>query len=137
MTLEDFVKKYDGVKIDFDGVYDAQCVDLFRKYCDEYYKIEHTGSCQTSGGAKDLFLDYSAMPLEQKYFKKITSKKFIPEDVLVWNSTDKNPYGHVAIYLAELNDSYIVFEQDGIKKTGCKINIRGGEGLLGALRRRK
>jgi hypothetical protein len=30
MLLEDFVKKYNKKKVDFDGVYGAQCVDLFR-----------------------------------------------------------------------------------------------------------
>ena len=32
MTLEEFVNKYIGRKVDFDGAYGAQCVDLFRQY---------------------------------------------------------------------------------------------------------
>ena len=28
MLLDDFVKKYEGEKVDFDGAFGAQCVDL-------------------------------------------------------------------------------------------------------------
>ena len=60
MTLEEFVKKYNGKKVDYDNAYGAQCVDLFRQYTKECLQIkEHTGPCATSGGAKDLFLDYN------------------------------------------------------------------------------
>lgn len=139
MYLEDFVKKYNGKKVDFDGVYGAQCVDLFRQYCKEGLEIpEHTGSCSTSGGAKDLFLDYSKMPIEKKYFYKYTktNKGLIPGDVLIWNSTETNKYGHVAIYLGKINNDLIVFEQDGFKQDGAKINLRSKENLLGVLRKK-
>ena len=49
MELSDFVRKYDGCKVDFDGVYGAQCVDLFRQYAKECLVIpEHTGSAQVA-----------------------------------------------------------------------------------------
>ena len=68
MTIEEFVKKNNGKKVDYDGVYGAQCVDLFRQYSLDVLGItEHTGSCSTSGGAKDLFLDYNKMPLENRF----------------------------------------------------------------------
>lgn len=137
MLLDDFVKKYEGKKVDFDGVFGAQCVDLARQYWKKGLGIEeHTGSCSTSGGAKDLFLDYEKMPLEKKYFRKITNKSFIPGDTLIWDSTATNPYGHVAILLATLNNSFIVFEQNGFEQKGAKIIIRGKENLLGALRKK-
>jgi len=138
MTLDVFVNKYNGKKVDFDGVFGAQCVDLVRKYWDEGLEIpEHTGACSTTGGAKDLFLDYDKMPLEKKYFKKIPKNKtFVPGDVVIWDSTEKNPYGHVAIYLGKLNESFIVFEQNGFEQTGAKITVRNKNNLLGALRKK-
>lgn len=137
MNLEEFVIKYSGKKVDFDGVYGAQCVDLFRQYCKDVLNIpEHTGSCSTSGGAKDLFLDYNKMPLEKKYFTRETKKAMIQGDVLIWNETETNKYGHVAIYLGKLNNSLIVFEQDGFKQDGAKINIRSKNNLLGFLRKK-
>ena len=137
MTLEEFVIKYSGKKIDFDGMYGAQCVDLFRQYSKECLGIsEHTGSCSTSGGAKDLFLDYPKMEKEKKYFTRETKKGMVQGDILIWNETETNKYGHVAIYLGKLNNSLIVFEQDGFKQDGAKINIRSKNNLLGFLRKK-
>ena len=136
MDIEEFVKKWNGVKCDYDGVYGAQCVDLFRQYCKEVLNIPiHTGACETSGGAKDLYIDYPKMPLEKKYFNRFSaSKTVLVGDVLVWDGTLSNQYGHVAICLARLKNSLIVFEQDGFKKDGAKINIRSYDSLLGILR---
>ena len=137
MSLEEFVIKYSGKKVDFDGVYGAQCVDLFRQYCKDVLNIpEHTGSCSTSGGAKDLFLDYPKMEKEKKYFTRETKKGMVQGDILIWNETETNKYGHVAIYLGKLNNSLIVFEQDGFKQDGAKINIRSKNNLLGFLRKK-
>ena len=137
MTLEEFVKKYNGRKVDFDGVYGAQCVDLFRQYAKEGLGIkEHTGSCSTSGGAKDLFLDYDKMPIEKKYFSRSKAKNWQPGDILVWDQTPTNKYGHVAIFLAKLGDSLLVFEQNGITQAGAEIQVRSRDRLLGYLRKK-
>ena len=137
MTLEEFVKKYKGRKVDFDGVYGAQCVDLFRQYAKEGLDIpEHTGPCATSGGAKDLFLDYNKMPIEKKYFIRSTQKNWIPGDVLIWDQSPTNKYGHVAIFLAYLGNGLLVFEQNGITQEGAEIQVRTRDRLLGYLRKR-
>lgn len=137
MTLEEFVKVYNGKKVDYDGVYGCQCVDLFRQYVWDVLSIkEHTGPCASSGGAKDLFLDYDKMPIEKKYFIRSKQKNWVQGDVLIWDKTDTNKYGHIAIYLGKINNTFIVFEQDGFKQDGAKINTRGRENLLGYLRKR-
>ena len=137
MNIEDFVKKYNGVKVDYDKVFGPQCVDLFRQWAKEGLGIpEHTGSCETTGGAKDLFIDYPKMPIEKKYFERLKKRGNLPGDILIWDSTETNKYGHVAIYLGEINNDYIVFEQDGFRKDGAKINLRSKTNLLGFLRKR-
>lgn len=137
MTLEEFVKKYNGRKVDFDGVYGAQCVDLFRQYAKEGLDIpEHTGPCATSGGAKDLFLDYDKMPVEKKYFNRSKGKAYQPGDVLIWDRTEKNQYGHVAIFLAYLGNGLLVFEQNGITQAGAEIQVRTRDNMLGYLRKK-
>ena len=137
MTLEEFVRKYNGKKVDYDGVYGAQCVDLFRQYTKECLGIkEHTGPCATSRGAKDLFLDYDKMPVEKKYFTRSKGKAYQPGDVLIWDRTEKNQYGHVAIFLAYLGNSLLVFQQDGITQAGAEIQVRTRDNLLGYLRKR-
>lgn len=137
MTLEDFVTEYKAKDVDYDGAYGAQCVDLFRQYTKDVLGIkEHTGPCTTTGGAKDLFLDYNKMPVEKKYFRRSSGKGYVPGDVLVWDSTPKNKYGHVAIFLAYLGTKLIVFEQNGITQAGAEIQIRTRDNLLGYLRGR-
>ena len=137
MTLEEFVKVYNGKKVDYDGVYGCQCVDLFRQYVWDVLGIkEHTGPCASSGGAKDLFLDYDKMPIEKKYFIRSKQKNWVQGDVLIWDKTDTNKYGHIAIYLGKINNSFIVFEQDGFKQDGARIRLRGKDNLLGYLRKR-
>jgi cell wall-associated NlpC family hydrolase len=137
MTLEEFVKKYNGKKVDYDNAYGAQCVDLFRQYTKECLGIkEHTGPCATSGGAKDLFLDYDKMPVEKKYFIRSKGKAYQPGDVLIWDRTEKNQYGHVAIFLAYLGNSVLVFQQNGITQAGAEIQVWTRDNLLGYLRKR-
>ena len=137
MTLEEFVKNYNGRKVDWDKVYGPQCVDLFRQYNYDVWGIkEHTGSCATSGGAKDLYLDYDKMPLEKKYFKRGPGRSCVAGDVLIWNGSATNKYGHVAICLGKLGNSLIIFEQDGFKQDGAKINVRSRDNLLGYLRKK-
>ena len=133
MTLIEFVNKYHGQKVDFDGAYGAQCVDLFRQYCKDVLRAGHTGAVD---GAKDLFEKYADLPAECKYFDRIKGASPEIGDVCVWGATDKNKYGHVAICLAydSANDIIVVFEQDGFKQDGAKIAVRKRDNLLGVLR---
>lgn len=138
MTVEEFILKYNGTSVDFDKAFGAQCVDLFRQYCKDVLNIPHTGPCSTTGGALDLFIDYSKMPLEKKYFTKVSNpKSFKIGDIAIWNKTATNKYGHVAICIGSIKSFLIVFEQNGIKQDGAKIQLRSKENLLGILRFKK
>lgn len=134
MTLTDFIKKYNGKKVDFDGAFGAQCVDLFRQYNKEVWGNPHTGAVE---GAKDLILNYNNLPLEQKHLEKIP-RYFFPKagDVAVWGASSSNKYGHVAIVVYTEDNNLIVFEQDGFKQDGAKLNIRTDDNLLGFLRKK-
>lgn len=134
MTLTHFIKKYNGKKVDFDGAFGAQCVDLFRQYNKEVWGNPHTGAVE---GAKDLILNYDNLPLEQKHLEKIP-RYFFPKagDVAVWGASSNNKYGHVAIVVYTEDNNLIVFEQDGFKQDGAKLNIRTDDNLLGFLRKK-
>lgn len=134
MTLTHFIKKYNGKKVDFDGAFGAQCVDLFRQYNKEVWGNPHTGAVE---GAKDLILNYDNLPLEQKHLEKIP-RYFFPKagDVAVWGASSSNKYGHVAIVVYTEDNNLIVFEQDGFKQDGAKLNIRTDDNLLGFLRKK-
>ena len=131
MILDAFINQNIGKKVDFDGVYGAQCVDLFRQYCKDVLKVPHTGSVE---GAKDLFFKYDQLPVEKKYFEKVALCPRVG-DVAIWGSTESNKYGHVAIFLGVVDDNHVlVFEQDGFKQDGAKIKTRSAVNLLGYLR---
>lgn len=134
MTLDDFVKNYECKRIDFDKAFGSQCVDLFRQYSKEVLEIkEHTGAVK---GAKDLYLNFDKMPLMQKYFQKI----YTPHkgDIVVFNSSSTNDYGHVAIVLYATNKTIVVFEQDGFNQSkGAYIGYWNYDRVLGFLRRKK
>lgn len=133
--LNDFVGFYEGKKVDFDGAYGAQCVDLFRQYNKEVYNLPHTG---VVNGAKDLFLQYDNLPVEKRYYEKISKEvKPIPGDVVIFGESKTNEFGHVAIVLYATKKSLIVFEQDGFKQDGAKIATWNYDRVLGYLRRRE
>ena len=133
MTLLEFVNRNCGKKVDFDGYYGAQCVDLFRQYCRDVLDVPHTGAVE---GAKDLVERYWSLPVERKHFvlcKDAASAK--SGDVVVWGATDKNRYGHVAIAVAEDENVLLVFEQDGFKQDGAKLAWRSKNNIIGVLKK--
>lgn len=131
MKLEDFINKYINTKVDFDGVYGCQCVDLFRQYCKDVLNIPHTGSVN---GAKDLVLNYHKMEGEKKYFYLLSITQARTGDVVVWNKNATNNFGHVAIIIGFMKDGALVLEQDGFKQNGVKFKMRSLENVLGILR---
>lgn len=134
MTLKEFVGKYKGKKIDYDGAYGAQCVDVFRQYCKDVLNIPHTGAVT---GARELYTNYEKLSLEKKYFERIEYKSGVKAqagDVAVFDATANNKYGHVAIVLEDGKDFIKVFEQDGFAQTGAYIISRPHRKLLGFLR---
>lgn len=133
MKFEQFLTKYCGKKVDFDSAYGAQCVDLFRQYCRDVLDTPHTGAVD---GAKELYEKYANLPVEKKYFTRLT-KKAVPEYgyVAVWGSTPTNKYGHVALVICRLSTtSLLVFEQNGVLQDGAKFVERSTANLLGYLK---
>ena len=135
MTVGDFIKNNLGKKVDYDKMYGPQCVDIFRQGCQDINEIPHTGGVV---GAKDLWLNYLKLPKEVEYFRRVKpSSKPKKGDYAIWDATSSNPYGHVALVLAPLDEYLIVMEQDGFKQDGAKLGIKTKTNLLGYLRPRK
>ena len=133
MTFAEFIVKYDGKQVDFDKVYGSQCVDLFRQYCKDVIGCPHTGSVD---GAKDLWFNFSEND-EKKYFVRFTSNLARFGDVIIWDRTETNKYGHVALVVqAYQQDKVLVFEQNGFAQDGAKFAIRDLKSSLGILRKR-
>lgn len=134
MKLYEFINKYVNKKVDYDQVWGAQCVDLFRQYCKDVLQIPHTGGVDS---AKDLWLKYNSLPLEMKYFTQIRQlSKIKCGDVIVFGETDKNKHGHVAIVISDVPEGILVFEQNGFTQDGAKFMVRPNVNILGILRRK-
>lgn len=132
-TFDEFVKNYEGKQIDYDKAFGSQCVDLFRQYSKEVLGIsEHTGLVV---GAKDLYLNYDQMPLMVKYFQKVHTPQ--KGDIVIFNKTSGNEYGHVALVVYASRKTIIVFEQDGFNQSkGAYFKLRTFDNVLGFLRKR-
>lgn len=123
MTLKRFIVTYSGKKVDFDNAYGYQCVDLFRQYCSD---VLHVEQCPNVEGAKDLINSPGKL--------KVSYGSYAPGDVLIYDATKSNPYGHVCILVSILDsDTFIVFEQNGFEQAGAKLTVRGKVGLIGGL----
>ena len=127
ISLTQFIKKYLGKKVDFDGKFGPQCVDLARQYYSEVLDVPQFPSVE---GAKDIIKN----PGKLKVIKEDALADYSSGDVLVWGASRTNQYGHVAILVSIYNTKYfIVLEQDGFKQDGCKLAFRSRENLLGGL----
>ena len=137
MTLAEFVSKYNGVHIDEDGYYGAQCWDVSARYAREVVGCPSfpTGS----GGAEGLFRIF-ANPIPQ-YFDKIANNPNDPNqipqpgDVIVWQSSFSPPYGHTAVVISCDSSGPTVLEQNGNNPGGVAyIKKRNWVGVSGWLR---
>lgn len=92
MTLDEFRAKYLGKRVEFDGVYEYQCVDLTKMYSKEVI-----GTPQLMGNA----IDYVNNPLPDYYEYHTNHLWYIPPrgSIAVWNGNVGGGFGHAAIVL--------------------------------------
>lgn len=130
MTLTMFINTYLGKKVDFDKNGEFQCVDLYRQYCKDVLNIPQTPALGQDGGAKDIFDKHGVLQVT----KDSALADYSAGDVLIWDKSKTNKYGHVAILVAVYNTKYfVVLEQDGFKQDGVKLAFRSRENLRGCL----
>lgn len=105
MTLQQFITRYNGKKLDWDGAYQNQCVDLYRFYVDEVWQKPQTP------GVKGAYQIMNTLP--SGYDKFYTG---IPQsgDVIIWNEKlVKN--GHVAVVVTADSIGFNAFQQNAPK----------------------
>ena len=130
MTLTTFINTYLGYKVDYDGNKSYQCVDLARQYINDVLELPQPPALGENGGAKDMFEKHGLL----KVTKDSLTADYSRGDILIWDETKNNKYGHVAILIAIYNTKYfIVLEQDGFKQDGVKLAFRSRENLKGCL----
>ena len=105
MTLEEFVAKHAGKKVEFDGKYDFQCVDLVQQYNQDVI-----GAPPMSGNGKD----YARNPRPSHYAYHNNDLWYIPPrgSIAVWNENVGDGFGHVAVVLEASLMSFVSFDQN-------------------------
>lgn len=135
MSLTTFINTYLGKKVDYTdenykGDKSYQCVDLARQYIHDVLGLPQPPALGANGGAKDMFDNPGSLSVTNDSLTADYSRG----DILIWNSSKTNKYGHVAILVDIYNTKYfIVLEQDGFKQDGVKLAFRSRENLRGCL----
>lgn len=129
MTLDQFIKKYNGKTPDFDGIFPGQCVDLYRLYCKEVLNVPQSPAVS---GARLIWNTYLT-----DYFDRIPKAVFaIPKkgDIVVFKAFPGNPYGHVSICLDGSFWSFTSFDSNWSKPQTALIERHDYRYVLGWLR---
>lgn len=126
-----------GRRMDYDGRYGAQCVDVFRVFCKEVVGIREYNTGSVSG-AVNLVSDFANNGnIESKYFDlvKFTSIADLHNgDVVVYGATRSNKYGHVGVAV-HVNGTVMMVAQDGFNtSTVCHLEAIKAERVCGILR---
>jgi hypothetical protein len=128
-SVDTFVTNFDGHCVDFDGLYGAQCVDLF-----SYYNRDVVGAAFVS-------VDYAYQIWNahdtSKYDQVSASATAHKGDVAIYDSSlpGSGGAGHVAIVLADVNGSTLnVFDQNNPVGACSQVHNFSKSHLLGYLR---
>jgi len=102
-----------------------QCVEYVKRY---YHNVYNHKMPNSYGHAKDLFdntLPDVAFNIERglMQYRNVRYEKPLVGDILVYNSSHRNPYGHTGI-ITEVSDTHIEFVQQNFgEKTRQKLKL--------------
>ena len=111
MKPQEFFEKYNNKKIDFDGRYGNQCVDLFNQYLVEVLDIKNPIQMFPVMSAYQIW-DYGK---DNPHFTRIANDPLnIPSegDILIWAKQTNLPDGHVAIFVSGDVNKFVSFDQN-------------------------
>jgi surface antigen len=124
-AFDRFMGKYNGVAIDHDGAFGAQCVDLTMRYASEVFGVNVNGNGNqwyANGAASGAFYQVGAGATPQK------------GDIACWGSFYGGGYGHVAIVISDAGGSIRVLTQN---PGATHVDNLSKQGLQGYLRPKK
>lgn len=132
MTLEDFIKKYDGKQVEFHSFSSGalyQCVDIVNAYIVEVLGLNPILGTNAVDFPSKLDSDYT-------YVKNTPDGVPLPGDVIVfkkYGSLYGTP-GHIAVVKEATVNSMTVFEQNYPTGKPCKIGTHNYLGCVGWFR---
>lgn len=92
--MKEFIKKWKGKHVDFDGVYPDQCMDLMHQYVYEVLEIKDASVL----AAPSAYQVYTNFRWGDLFYKIPNTPMAIPKpgDIIVWGQ-DLGSHGHIAI----------------------------------------
>jgi len=133
MTPQEFFTKYDSKKIDFDGTYGAQCMDLMNQFVVEVFG-------DTSGQLRASTAYQSWLKGGADYERFTYKQGMSPQegDIIYWSDQYVKGTGHVAIATNKANQSvFTSFDQNWGIGTPCHYQEHTYNGVVGWLRWKK
>ena len=134
MIFQQFLEKYNGKPVDFDGAYGNQCMDLMHQYI--YNVLGLTDKrILAAPGAKDVYLNYPNIVGSQFFDRFENTPTGIPKegDIIFWG-TKIGAYGHVAIFVEGDIKKFLSFDQNYPIGSLPHIQFHTYNGILGWLR---
>lgn len=128
MTLDEFVQINTDKKLDYDGSFGAQCVDLYRFYVKDVLAVDQTPPVASA------YQIFNSAP--DKDFIKIKNEAHnfpLKGDIVIWTK-DYGDDGHVAVCLAADQNNLIVFEQNNPIGSPSHVGEHNFNFVLGWLR---
>lgn len=136
MTYDEFIKKHNGVAVDYDGAAGRQCVDLATAYFNEVFGSGIKNFWYDAHHFWDLF-DKNTW-LKANFTKVKNTPSFVPKkgDVAIWSGTLNGGWGHIAICTGEGNTRYFYsYDQNWLGKNDPCTKIKHNYNhVLGVLR---
>lgn len=132
MTFEEFLQKWQGRGIDFDGYYGDQCMDLIHQYHVDVLGIAD-GRTLAAPNAKSVFLNFPSVHNNHLFDRIENTPEGVPQkgDIVYWGNGES---GHVAIFIEGDAQRFKSFDQNFPTGTKCQIVEHDYAGVLGWLR---
>lgn len=125
-SIDAFARKYNGARLDWDGGYGAQCVDLAKAYNETV-----VGGPTIRGNGKDWVNN----PVASGAYTRISAgSKARKGDIFAYGSSWGGGYGHVGIVIEDRGSTLYTFDQLSGKTGYHNLSKRG---LLGYARPKK
>lgn len=127
--IDNFITQFAGASLDYDGLYGAQCKDVFSEFNCDWLDLPYL-----YGNACDLWTNNDVL----KYYDRITNTPtFIPQkgDWAIWSSSVGGGAGHVGVCTGEADvNRFNSFDQNWPTGSVCRIVGHNYINVLGYLR---
>src|SRR3990167_5369030 len=127
MTLQEFIDKWNGKGLDYDGAYGFQCMDVYRQYVKDVLGAKQSPPVT---GAVNVWDTYLSGVFTRTENTPTNSPK--SGDVVIWG-TRLGQYGHIAACTEADANNFTSFDQNYPIGSVCHLQKHTYVGVLGWL----